>query len=156
MKSNLFAIVILIVVASNFPAIAQQDVHQHEHDVSQLQIELNNGEKWQIDESLHTGMSLIKQEILSNLDDIHNDRFTEQQYADLAIELDKQLSYLFTNCKLPPQADAQLHILLARIMQGAEQIKHKDDKKQGAVLVIKALMDYPTYFNDPTWQSFQH
>ncbi len=44
MKSNLLATVMLIVVASNFEAIAQQEeVHQHGHDASLQQIALNNG-----------------------------------------------------------------------------------------------------------------
>jgi len=68
--------------------------------LTRKQIRLNQGEKWEIDESLNIGMTLIKQEVIKNLDDIHNDLFSNQQYAQLAIELDKQLAFLFktVNC----------------------------------------------------------
>ena len=154
MKHYLLPIALLIVSTSAFQAIAEED--HHHHDVSEQQIVLNQGEKWPIDESLHIGMSAIKKHITSSLNDIHYDRFSDAQYSQLAVELDAQLAYLFKHCQLPPQADAQLHILLAKVMQGVNEIKQTDDKKQGAILVIQALKTYPKYFNDPAWLSLQH
>jgi len=157
MKRSLLPVVLLIIISGNFAAIAEQkQAHPHDHDTNPQQIRLNQGEKWEIDESLNIGMTLIKQEVIKNLDDIHNDLFSNQQYAQLAIELDKQLAFLFKNCQLPPQADAQLHILLAQIGRGVGVIKHDNNKKQGAVVVIQALKDYPNYFDDPAWQDIEH
>lgn len=90
---------------------------------------MNEGKKWPIDESLHIGMTAIKNHITSNLNDIHYDRFSDAQYSQLAVDLNIQLSYLFKHCKLPPQADAQLHILLAKVMKGVNEIKQTGDKK---------------------------
>jgi hypothetical protein len=157
MKRYLLPVVLLIMFASNFEASAEQKPTQHhQHGAEQPQIALNHGEKWKIDESLHTGMTLIKQEIIKNLDAIHADHFPKQQYAQLAIKLDTQLAYLFENCKLPTQADAQIHILLAKIAQGIAIIKQESNKKQGVILIMQALMDYPHYFDDPAWQDLQH
>lgn len=138
----------LLAIAYSFSVTASE--HHHEQNNSQLV--LNQGEKWEIDDSLHVGMSGIKQEIIKNLDEIHHERFTKQQYADLVVTLDKLLAFLFENCKLPPLADAQLHILLANVMQGVDKMKNSENKKQGAILIIQSLKTYPVYFNDPNWQ----
>ena len=138
----------LLATAYSFSVTAAE--HHHEENNSQLV--LNQGEKWVIDESLHIGMSGIKKEIIKNLDEIHHERFTKQQYADLVVTLDKYLAFLFENCKLPPLADAQLHILLANVMQGVDKMKNSENKKQGAILIIQSLKTYPVYFNDPNWQ----
>ncbi|GAA5132571.1 hypothetical protein [Thalassotalea piscium] len=157
MKLINLPLLLLITLGSNFYVMAEEKVdHSHHHDASQQQIVLNHGEKWAIDESLHIGMTSIKQEITKHIDEIHYDRFTEPQYAQLAGALNNQLNYLFENCKLPPEADAQLHILLAQIAEGAGKMKQGNKKKQGAILVIKALKDYPDYFNDPQWQALLH
>jgi len=145
---------LLIVSASAFQTMATED--HHHHDVSQQQITLNQGEKWPIDKSLHIGMSAIKDHMTRSLNDIHYDRFSDAQYSQLAVALDEQLAYLFKHCQLPPKADAQLHILLAKVMRGVNEIKQTSDKKQGAISVIQALKAYPKYFNDPAWLSLQH
>jgi hypothetical protein len=51
-----------------------------------------------MDESLHTGMTLIKQEIIKDID---ADYFPKRQYAQLAIKLDTPLAYLLkiVNCQ---------------------------------------------------------
>ncbi len=144
----------LLLSASSFSVIAEQ--HQHHHKQQSAELVLNQGEKWRIDSSLHLGMSKIKQELQTNLKQIHHDKFTAKQYQTLALQLDQHLGFLFENCQLAPEADAQLHVLLARIIKGADKMKHAADKKQGAVLVIQALQDYPRYFNDANWQALAH
>lgn len=155
MKRILLSILALLIISHFVAATEQKEAHHH-HDVGQKAITLNSGEKWPIDESLHIGMSSIKDKIIRNLDDIHYNRLSDKQYSLLALALDKQLAYLFENCKLPPQADAQLHTLLAQIAQGVGKIKQENNKKQGAILIINALKEYPKYFNDPDWLALAH
>lgn len=138
----------------NFKVIAVE--HEHHHEENEAKLSLNEGNKWPIDKSLHIGMTNIKNEITNNLQNIHHDKFTDEQYVMLAATLDKQLSFLFENCQLPPLADAQLHTLLAKVMQGVDTIKHSNNKKSGAVLIIQALQDYPVYFADSNWQGLIH
>ena len=134
-------------------AIAEE--HQH-HEMGEQILQLNYGVKWSIDASLHQGMTNIRQQLMLNLDDIHYDKFSKAQFLALANDFDQQLNYLFENCQLPPKADAQLHVLLAKIMQGNELIKNAQNKKQGAVMIVQALQDYPVYFNDEKWQEVSH
>lgn len=150
----IFTLILLLSPFVNYKVFATE--HEHHHEENDAKLSLNDGNKWPIDKSLHIGMSNIKNEIANNLQDIHHERFTDEQYTILAGTLDQQLSFLFKNCKLPPLADAQLHTLLAEIINGVDKIKHANNKKQGAVLIIQALNDYPVYFFDPNWQSLIH
>lgn len=149
-----FTLTFILSIFANHKVIAAE--HEHHHEENKEKLSLNQGNKWPIDKSLHIGMTNIKNEIANNLQNIHHEQFTDEQYAMLAATLDKQLSFLFANCQLPPLADAQLHTLLAKVMQGVDTIKHSNNKKQGAVLIIQALKDYPEYFADPNWQSLIH
>jgi hypothetical protein len=66
---------------------------------------------------------------------------------------------MVNNCKLEPKADAQLHLIIAEILEGVEAMegKVKNLKRQdGAVKVIGALENYGTYFDDPSWNPIKH
>lgn len=156
MKNIIPALLLSSLLASIYSISVTATEQHHHHEQSSDQLSLNQGEKWSIDDSLHTGMNNIKQAMNTNLDDIHYNRFSKQQYVDLAKTLEQQLSYLFENCKLAPEADAQLHILLAKIMQGVDKMKNSAKPKQGAILIIQSLNNYPVYFNDPNWQNINH
>jgi hypothetical protein len=119
-------------------------------------MKLNQGAKWPIDASLHKGMRNIKSSIEANISPIHTKQFTSPQYQALASEIKIHLVYLFENCKLPTEADAQLHTLLFKVMQGNEQMQKGDNQRGGAIEIIKALQQYPQYFDDKNWQALKH
>lgn len=144
-----------ILLNGTLSAVVTAQEHQH-HEMSEQTLQLNHGVKWSIDASLHTGMANIRQQLMLNFDNIHYDKFSNQQFLVLASEFDKQLQYLFKNCQLPAEADAQLHVLLAKIMHGNELIKNSENKKQGAVMIMQALQNYPVYFDDVNWQKVVH
>ena len=156
MKKNLIAFTLLFLGTTFTAPLIMAGEHSHHHKENETKLILNAGNKWPIDKSLHIGMTNIRTEIEQNLDSIHHEQFSDEQYAVLATKLDKQLNFLFANCKLPPLADAQLHTLLAKVILGVDKIKHSNTKKQGAVLIIQALQDYPVYFDDTNWQSLKH
>lgn len=156
MKNNLIICVLIFIVSIFTSHIIHAAEKVHHHGQSEDKLSLNLGDKWAIDKSLHLGMTSIKSEIANNLQYIHQEQFSNKQYTALAAKLDKHLSFIFKNCKLPPLADAQLHTLLTKIIQGADKIKHSTQKKQGAVLIIQALHDYPVFFEDPDWQNIVH
>ena len=133
--------------------VASEHDHNHEQASTHQTIQLNQGEKWPIDASLHIGMSEIKNSIEDNIAEIHHKKFTNLQYKSLAGKIDDQLAYLFENCKLPAGADAQLHILLFDIMQASKQMQSSDNPRAGAITTIKVLQKYPHYFDDKEWQA---
>lgn len=156
MKKKLITVTLVLVFSTVITPLIMAEEHNHHPIENKGKLVLNAGNKWPIDKNLHLGMTNIKTEIALSLDSIHHEQFSDEQYAVLATKLDKQLNFLFANCKLPPLADAQLHTLLAKVMLGVDKIKHSTNKKQGAVLIIQALQDYPIYFADDNWQSLIH
>lgn len=145
--------VVMFSCSLSYAAVA--DEHQH-HQSSQQMLQLNHGVKWQIDQSLHTAMVSIQKHLMLNLDAIHYDKFSNSQFTALAAELDKELNLIVKNCQLAPKADAQLHLLLAKLMQGSRLMRNAEDKKSGAIMVLQALQEYPKYFNDSDWQDIVH
>ncbi|MGB0132737.1 MAG: DnrO protein, partial [Dokdonella sp.] len=66
-------------------------------------------------------------------------------------EIQSSIDYLFANCKLPADADAALHAILAPLL-GAVQSFEKNPKDMAALASMrKAVDDYPHRFNDPDW-----
>ncbi len=136
-------------------AVASEHKHDHHHSQQAL-MKLNHGKKWPIDASLHKGMSSIKSTIEANISPIHYKKFTDKQYQGLANEIKSHLMYIFENCKLPTDADEQLHILLFKVMQGSKQMSGTVNQRAGAIEIIKALQQYPQFFDDKNWQALKH
>ncbi len=160
MKNIPLSLTFITVFISSFyslpSALASEHSHDNHHVTKQHNITLNNGEKWPIDTSLHTGMTRIKTSMEKHINAIHNKTFKAEQYSVLAKELQQHLNYLFSHCKLPSDADAQLHLLLFRVMQGVEKMQETSEQRTGAIKVIKALQAYPECFKDDNWQAISH
>ncbi len=130
------------------PSVAEQ--HEH-HDASSLELQLNAGQKWQTDAPLRQAMTKIGTALNADLDDIHNNKLDAAGYEGLAEQVNQQVAYMVENCQLEPQADAQLHIVIARLVDSAQQMKNPSavqEKRKGAVQLVGALGDYAKYFSD--------
>ncbi len=130
------------------PSMAEE--HDH-HDVSGLELQLNAGQKWETDAPLRQAMGEIGQTLNTSLDDIHNNQLDAAGYKAIAEEVNQQVAYMIENCQLEPQADAQLHIIIARLVGSAQRMQSQSDvqeKRNGAVELVGALDNYATYFSD--------
>lgn len=141
-----------LTVGSAAGALATE-THSHDGSGMSTGLVLNSGAKWQTDDPLRRGMADLRNDMAAALPLIHDNDFTPAQYAALAAKVDGHIDYLVANCKLSPEADEQLHTVLADIMDGAEAMKGAADQKQGAVKIILALDVYPDYFDHPGWQA---
>ena len=56
-------------------------------------------------------------------------------------------------CKLPEEADAQLHVVLAEILEGVDAMRVGPDRLGGARRVVRALEAYGRHFDHPNWTS---
>lgn len=132
---------------------AEQNAHQHGADTAQLS--LDHGKKWATDEPLRKGMGNIRAEMESSLPEIHAGKLSAIRYNDLAAKLNTEVGSIVAQCKLEPKADAQLHLVVADLLNGAEAMQGKIKKvtrQGGAVKVLGALEKYATYFDHPNWQ----
>lgn len=156
MYSKLISAVLAATVFVGGGAFAANQSHDHGqgHGADQ-QLQLDHGRKWQTDDALRQGMERIRSDFVASLPAIHNDRLTAEQYAAFADRINSHVQYIVNNCKLEPKADAQLHIVLAEVMDGTGTM---DDgqREQGAVTLMKALNAYGEHFDHPGWQPVGH
>lgn len=135
------------------------DTHAHAHDGAAAVLQLNAGKKWETDAHLRKAISDIRQSMAASLEAIHKNRLPSKAYSGLAHKVEGAVGEIVANCKLEPKADAQLHIIVADLLAGAEQMAGKSKKAKpadGAVRVIAALDNYGKYFNDPGFKSITH
>lgn len=134
---------------------AETGSHDH-HDLSHAVLELNQGQKWAIDPPLRQGMDAIHSEVAGAIDRIHAGGMADESYQQLGAQINNQLAYIFENCKLPAAADAQLHIVLASVMQDLEAVEGKSAGQtpvEGVVGIAQMLNRYGDYFDHQGWSA---
>lgn len=157
---NLLATLTSLTLMAAVPNLA---LAQHEHQQHKMhgsggavaQLQLNDGRKWQTDASLRTGMAHIRAAFDVDHPAIHAGKQTDGQYATLATRIDQQVQSILANCRLPADADANLHFIVADLLQGVSLMRGEDtarSRHDGAALVHGALQAYGQYFDDPEWK----
>ena len=137
---------------------AAQTGHEHGHHpagAAVTQLQLDQGKKWPTDPSLRSGMAAIRTAFDADHHSIHAGKESDAQYAALAGRIEAQVQTIVANCKLPPAADANLHFVIADLLQGVSLMRGEDPSRSrhdGAALVHGALLAYPEYFDDPGWK----
>lgn len=118
-------------------------------------LELNHGEKWATDAPLRKGISAIRAVLAVKLERIRRGTLPASAYGVLAETVQDNVNAIIANCKLPAEADAQLHVIIARVLEGNAAMKDGPDqakRRGGALQIIAALDEYGTYFDHPGWQ----
>lgn len=118
-------------------------------------LELNHGTKWATDLPLRTGMNEIRSLVLSNTQKLREGDLTQEDYATLGTRIEAQVAYIVTNCKLEPRADANLHVVIAQLVAGADILqgkKRNTPPREGTALILDALNAYGAYFDHPGWK----
>ncbi len=140
-------------------AVAAEHRHGHDHGAAPAKLSLDNGRKWPTDEALRQGMSNIRNSMAASLHGIHENRLSPAQYAELAKKVQDEVGNIVANCKLEPKADAQLHVVVADILAGAEAMASpakKAGRQGGAIRIIGALDKYGAHFDHPGWTALAH
>ena len=157
MKRPLLLAFFVINIAIAAPVLAASEHAAHTHSAATLQ--LNDGKKWETDAPLRQSMRNIRQVMAAALHDIHEDRLPAKKYSALAKQVEHEIGQIVAQCKLAPAADAQLHLVVAEILEGAEQMSGKVKgvrRQNGAVRIIGALDKYATYFEDAGFKPITH
>jgi hypothetical protein len=135
-----------MVASPTLPAATQ--AHAGHHPTTPAQP--GAGKRWPADAPLRTGMAEIRRAI-DALPDDGNRPIGSEQAATLATQVERQVAYLVANCKLEPQADAALHAILARLLQGTAALKSDPNDRAALAMLRQALQEYPRQFDDPGW-----
>jgi len=137
------------------PAVLAADPHQHGHDAAPMKLQLDHGKKWKTDEALRRGMSSIRETVHGAAAPLHKGTAKPEAYAELGNRVEADVGRIVKECKLPPEADAQLHVVVAELIAGADAMKSAKDGKAGRAGLVKvdgALKSYATYFDHPGWK----
>ncbi|WP_025917726.1 hypothetical protein [Herminiimonas sp. CN] len=157
MKSPKF-LLLTIALALPLSALAAESA-KHEHDAAtQVQLELNAGKKWSTDAPLRQAMTHIRKAVATALPAAHGGKLTPAQYDAFGNEVTAQITYIVENCKLDPQADAQLHVVVGGIMSGidvASGKQHDQERALGVVAIAQSLNSYGKYFDHANWKSIK-
>ena len=111
-----------------------QSEHEHAHDHAQAavgQLKLNDGKKWATDAPLRAGMAAIQSAFDAEHAAIHAGTATDAQYEALAGRIEAQVNSIVANCKLPPEADANLHYVIADLSQGVSLMRGATPRARG-------------------------
>jgi hypothetical protein len=145
----------LLCLTSVLPAGAQT-AHEHQHaGAAVAKLQLDAGHQWATDASLRSGMAAISAAFDADHPAIHAGKETDAEYEALAARIESQVNDIVKNCKLPAAADANLHYVIADLLQGVSLMRGTDPARtrhDGAALVHGALIAYGKYFDDPAWQ----
>ena len=137
---------IALAVALSFagPAAYGQAAHDHGHAAGEAKLVLNQGKKWPTDAPLREGMENIRSALGSHM-----------KYEALAAKVSTEVAGIVQNCKLEPEADAQLHLVIADIMGGVEALEGKvkgETRRAGAEKIARALNAYGEHFDHAGWK----
>ena len=129
------------------PAQAQ---HEHEGHAAPAAAAVDPAKRFDTDAALREGMSRIHA-ALDELRHYEMGHMPEPIAVEKVGEIKSAIDYLFANCKLPSDADAALHAILAPLL-GAVQSFEKDPKDMASIVAMRdAVNDYPHRFKDPQW-----
>jgi hypothetical protein len=147
-----FAAAMTLLVAITMPAALAADTHSHGHAAAPPKLQLDHGKKWATDEPLRRSMLAIRDAVRGAPAPLHKATAQPAAYAELGNRVDAEVGRIVKECKLPPAADAQLHILVAELIAGSDSMKGAKDAKagrEGLVKVDGALRIYARYFDHP-------
>jgi hypothetical protein len=144
---------LLCINAVGTAAFAATNAHDHGHAPAAKP--LPAGKRWATDTPLRESMARIRAAFEPKLGAIHNGKLAPADYKALAQATEAQVANIVANCKLPPDADAALHGVLAQIGEGSEAMSGKAGMKprDGALKVVKALGEYGRTFDHPGWKA---
>ena len=146
------AVITLVAVAS--PSLT---TGQHEHAAGAPavgNIKPDAGRKWSTDAPLQAGMAAIRAAFDADHPAIHAGKETDEQYEALAARIESQVNAIVANCRLPADADENLHYVRADLASGVNLMRGRDPARtrhDGAARVHGALLAYGKYFDDPAW-----
>lgn len=141
-----------------------QDSHDHSHDAAHAHEEhgvstalsLNHGEPWETDEALRHGMIEIRAAVDMVTPAFHAGQLSAEQGHQLSEAIQGSVNTMIEQCKLPPEADANLHVILASLLAGAGAVASAPQSAEGVPALKEALETYGHYFHHPGWQADEH
>lgn len=108
--------------------------------------------RWPTDAPLRRGMRDIRQAVTA-LEHVQHGHIDATQAPAFADQIQAAVNGMIANCKLAPEADAELHGLLVKFIAGANAARNGPVTLELLKPMQEALAVYPTRFDDPGWNT---
>lgn len=161
MSINSKALLLSFILGSASLSLAGISLAATTHDHAQAEgthaLQLNAGERWASDAPLRKAMGTLNESMRQALPAIHENTLADAQYVHLTEQVREEVAYMIENCKLAAEADAQLHLIIGKLLAGADSMAGQPSvRRDGAVTMLGALHDYASYFADPGFTPIEH
>lgn len=121
-------------LAAPAAAVAQDDHSGHHPAV----LTLDHGALWTTDAPLREGMATMRAAAAA------------PDVTGLPALVDAEVDHIIAACQLPPEADAQLHIVIEQLVEAADLMR-AGGEAEGRDRIIAALNAYGAHFDHPGW-----
>jgi hypothetical protein len=138
-------------VAADNGGALQEDHASHAEHAQDAAPRLPQGQKWPSDEPLRTAMSRIRGGVEPLVASYEQGQLSRSDAQSLATLVEENVAYMVANCKLEPQADAVLHIIIGRMLNAAASLKQAPTSSSGTPQLVEALDEYAAAFDHAGW-----
>lgn len=109
------------------------------------------GELWATDEPLRQAMTRVRAAVAEALPAHESGSFDPASALALAQTIEREVAFMIEHCKLPPEPDAALHVLIARMLTAANGLKSAPPAADAIPELTHVLEEYGTNFDHPDW-----
>lgn len=109
------------------------------------------GQRWATDEPLREAMERLRASVEKQLAAQEEGSIDAAGSQALAQTVEREVAYMIENCRLPPKPDAALHVLIARMLSAAHDLKESRNDAQAASELARILNTYGEHFDHPGW-----
>jgi hypothetical protein len=113
---------------------------------------LPEGQRWATDEPLRASMLKIRAGVEETMPAYQSGALDANQAQSLSATVEQSVEYMIQNCKLEPEPDAALHVLIGRMLTASEAMKKEAVSQAGWPELLAVLRDYAATFDHPGWK----
>src|SRR5690606_19547463 len=137
-------------------AHADVEAHADSHaDHGPLPV-LADGQRWETDEPLRKAMADIRDDLAKNLPAYHDAQLQPADADALATAIQGNIDYMIANCKLAPEPDAVLHVMIGRMMGATAALRVDPASSDGMPQLVSVVNDYQATFDHEGLQPLTH
>jgi len=157
MRTSLVAVAALVTIFTIFALdcdrVYAADVHDsHAHDTRHEVAPVPpRGQLWPTDEPLRAAMSKIRAAVEAAEPAYGRAQLQAEDARALAQVVEQSVAYMVANCRLPPEPDAALHVLIGRMMTAAGSLNRDAGSDAGLPQLVAVMRDYRSSFDHPGW-----
>lgn len=108
---------------------------------------LAEGQRWPTDRPLRAAMTRIREAVKR----IDPQQLQAANANALATAVEQDIAYMVANCRLEPEPDAALHVLIGRMMNAAAALRKDPMSDAGMPQLMAVLHEYQSTFDHPGW-----